>query len=43
MQLIDLFETKVKIKSDNNGKGEIVIPFYSNSDLNRILDILDKE
>ncbi len=42
-KLMDIFETKVKIKKAANDKGEIVIPFYSVSDLNRLLDIIEKE
>ncbi|HQV77488.1 MAG TPA: ParB/RepB/Spo0J family partition protein [Chitinophagales bacterium] len=42
-KLMDIFETKVKIKKSATDKGEIVIPFYSVSDLNRLLDIIEKE
>ncbi len=42
-KLMDIFETKVKIKKTSTDKGEIIIPFYSTSDLNRLLDIIDKE
>ncbi len=42
-KLMDIFETKVKIKKTAIDKGEIVIPFYSVSDLNRLLDIIEKE
>jgi len=35
------FGTKINIKSDKVGKGEIKIPFLSVDDLNRILDILN--
>jgi ParB family chromosome partitioning protein len=42
-KLMDLFETKVKIKKTAADKGEIVIPFYSVSDLNRLLDIIEKD
>lgn len=42
-KLMDIFETKVKIKKAANDKGEIVIPFYSVSDINRLLDIIEKE
>ena len=35
------FGTKINIKSDKIGKGEIKIPFVSVDDLNRILDILN--
>ncbi len=42
-KLMDLLETKVKIKKTAQDKGEIIIPFYSVSDLNRLLDLMDKE
>ena len=42
-KLMDIFETKVKIKKTAADKGEIIIPFYSVSDLNRLLDIIEKE
>jgi ParB family chromosome partitioning protein len=35
------FGTKVSLKSDDNYKGEIKIPFVSVDDLNRILEILE--
>jgi ParB family transcriptional regulator, chromosome partitioning protein len=35
------FNTKVDIVKANNGKGKIVIPFKSESDLQRILDLFD--
>jgi ParB family chromosome partitioning protein len=35
------FNTKVTINRDNKGKGKIVIPFRSDNDLKRILDLLD--
>ncbi len=35
------FETKVQIKVDDKGKGEIVLPFGSTDDLNRLLDLLE--
>ncbi|MGK7395112.1 MAG: ParB/RepB/Spo0J family partition protein [Candidatus Cyclobacteriaceae bacterium M3_2C_046] len=40
-QLSSHFGTKINIKSDQNHKGEIKIPFTSQDDLNRILEILD--
>jgi ParB family transcriptional regulator, chromosome partitioning protein len=43
MRLIDALETKVKIKRTKDDKGEIIIPYYSVSDLNRILEIIEKE
>jgi ParB family transcriptional regulator, chromosome partitioning protein len=36
-----VFNTKVNISQENNGKGKIVIPFKSDNDLKRILDLLD--
>lgn len=42
-KLMDIFETKVKIKKSATDKGEIVIPFYSVADLNRLLDIIEKD
>lgn len=42
-KLMDIFETKVKIRKTAADKGEIIIPFYSVSDLNRLLDIIEKE
>lgn len=42
-KLMDIFETKVKIKKTATDKGEIIIPFYSVSDLNRLLDIIEKD
>ena len=35
------FATKVKLKVKDNGKGAIEIPFVSNDDLSRILELLD--
>jgi ParB family chromosome partitioning protein len=36
-----VFNTKVQINRDAKGKGKIVIPFRSDNDLKRILDLLD--
>lgn len=36
------FETKVLLKSKGKDKGDIIIPFYSVEDLNRILELLDE-
>lgn len=36
-----VFNTKVLINRDTKGKGKIVIPFKSDNDLKRILDLLD--
>ncbi|RKD17104.1 chromosome partitioning protein ParB [Pelobium manganitolerans] len=35
------FATKIKMKVQNGGKGSIEIPFLSDDDLNRILELLD--
>jgi ParB family chromosome partitioning protein len=35
------FGTKVNIKTNEHNKGEIKIPFTSEEDLNRILDLLN--
>ncbi len=40
--LISRFETKVDIKWNNKDSGSIVIPFKSDDDLQRIIDVLDK-
>ncbi len=39
--LASKFATNVKLKVKDNGKGAIEIPFVSNDDLNRILELLD--
>jgi ParB family chromosome partitioning protein len=39
--LTSKFATKVKLKVGQNGKGAIEIPFMSDQDLNRILELLD--
>lgn len=36
-----VFNAKVQINKDEKGKGKIVIPFKSDNDLKRILDLLD--
>ncbi|MDQ3047030.1 MAG: ParB/RepB/Spo0J family partition protein [Bacteroidota bacterium] len=36
-----VFNTKVQISKESGGKGKIVIPFKSDNDLKRILDLLD--
>lgn len=36
-----VFNSKVQISKEANGKGKIVIPFKSDNDLKRILDLLD--
>jgi ParB family chromosome partitioning protein len=40
-ELASKFSTKVKLKLDSQGKGSIEIPFLSEDDLNRILEMLD--
>jgi ParB family chromosome partitioning protein len=40
-RLTSHFGTKVEIKSKDNNKGEIKIPFMSEDDLNRILELLN--
>lgn len=40
-KLTSHFGTKIQIKTDENTKGEIKIPFVSGEDLNRILEILN--
>src|ERR1017187_5817547 len=42
-KLCSKFETKVEFKRDNKGKGKIVIPFYTDDDLERLLEIFDKK
>ncbi len=39
--LASRFDSKVKLKVGQNGKGAIEIPFVSDDDLNRILELLD--
>ena len=40
-RLTNSLDTKVRLKKGKDDKGEIVIPFYSATDLERLLDILD--
>lgn len=42
-RLMDKLETKVKIKKAKGERGEIIIPFYSTVDLNRLIDIIENE
>lgn len=35
------FETKVEIRHKDNGNGKITIHYFSNDDLNRLMDLLD--
>ncbi|TLX77653.1 ParB/RepB/Spo0J family partition protein [Labilibacter sediminis] len=41
-QISSVFDTKVQFSRGDNGNGKIVIPFSSDDDLERIIDILDK-
>ena len=41
-ELNDYFDTKVDVKIASNGKGKITIPFNSEADLNRIIQLLKK-
>lgn len=40
--LTNMFSTKVNVKVNPKGKGQIVINFMNNNDLNRILEMLDE-
>lgn len=40
-ELTSMFSTKVKMNVKKGGKGEIVISYYSDDDLDRILDVLN--
>ena len=40
--LSERLDTKVELKRNTKGKGKIVISFMSDSDLERIMDLLDK-
>ena len=42
-ELASALSTKVSLKTDSKGKGQIVINFADTEDLNRILDILEAE
>ena len=39
-QLGNKYNTKIQIKADESGKGEIRLNFYSQEDLNRLLELL---
>lgn len=41
-QLTDLFSTRVKLQRQSNGRGHIAIDFYSDEELNRILELLQR-
>jgi len=40
--LISIFGTKVQIRKNNKDKGKIAISFFSNDDLNRIIELISK-
>lgn len=40
-RLTDALETKVRIKKGTEDKGEIIIPFYSAADLERLIEMLE--
>jgi ParB family chromosome partitioning protein len=42
-KLTSLFSTRVQLRRSADGKGQMVIHFQNDSDLNRILDILEQE
>ena len=42
-RLCDALETKVRLRKGSDDKGEIVIPFYSAADLERLIELLEKE
>lgn len=42
-RLTNFFDTKVMLKRADDGKGQIVIHFNNDDDLNRILDVLEEE
>lgn len=42
-KLTDIFDTKVRIRKSKDDKGDIIIPFYSLADINRLLAIIEKE
>lgn len=43
LQLAEALQTKVELKRNHKGKGTIIIPFASDEDFNRLLDILKGE
>jgi ParB family chromosome partitioning protein len=40
-KLTSKFSTRVKVNKSANGKGEIIIPFFTNEDLGRLLEIIN--
>ena len=42
-KLSSLYETKVEITAGKKGRGKITISYFSNEDLNRIIEMLDFE
>jgi len=41
-QLSDIFKSKIKLKKSPQGKGEIVIPFQTEDDFERLIHIIEK-
>lgn len=41
-QLSGIFKSKIKLKKSTEGKGEIVIPFSSDEDFDRLISIIEK-
>jgi len=41
-QLSEIFGTKVQFSTNDNGKGKITIPFKSDDELGRIMELIDK-
>ena len=41
-QLSDFFKTNIQFKRNEDGNGKIVIPFRSDDELEKIINILDK-
>ncbi|MDX1463785.1 MAG: chromosome partitioning protein ParB, partial [Marinirhabdus sp.] len=42
-ELSDILDTKVDVKVSKSGKGQIVLPFKSKDDFNRLLSLLKSE
>ena len=40
-EMREMFQTNFQLKKDVRGKGNIIIPFNSNEELERIIDILE--
>jgi len=41
-RIMESLETKVTLKRKNNGSGELVVKFYNDTDLERLIEIFDK-